>query len=84
MTSEGIVVAGGGACLVLLGVVGLRRARGPLNLHPGISLIEAAASALDDKFEPLPEQRWERKFVRSLCWIGIALGVAFVLIGLNF
>jgi hypothetical protein len=84
VSTEGIVVAAGGAGLVMLGLFGIRRLRRPLDPHPRIGLIEVATLSLDQNPQPLPEQPWERKLDRLYCWIGVMAGAGLLIIGLNF
>ena len=84
MSGTGMIFAAGGAGLAAIGAIGLTRKPRPASRPDRVSLIELAAASLDPDFEPLPEQPWERKLDRLLCWIAVAAGTLFALIGLNF
>lgn len=84
MSSTGLIFAGGGAGLAAVGVIGLTRKPRPAAGPPRVSLIELAAASLDPDFKPLPEQPWERRLDRILCWVAVVAGALFVLVGLNF
>jgi hypothetical protein len=79
-----MIFAAGSAGLAVIGVIGLTRRPRPARRPDRISLIELAAASLDPEFAPLPEQPWEGKLDRLLCWIAVLAGIVFFLIGLNF
>lgn len=84
MSGSGMIFAAGSAGLAAIGVIGLARNPRPARRPDRISLIELAVASLDPDFAPLPEQPWEAKLDRLLCWIAVVAGILFVLIGLNF
>ena len=85
MNSSGIVLVAIGLIIAAISGFALRRRLAPVRpWQPGdgISLIELAVSKIDRNFVPAGEMQWERKTDRLICWFGLFVGVALVLVGL--